>query len=110
MRNIIRARLPGSFYIVIGVGVLLAAVAIYFSFVTHGDWTLPSWNRRPKPIEKAQLKVKVWTDKQSGFYYCPGDHLYGHTSAGRYVSQGEALQEGYVPAMNEPCQQSSPAN
>jgi hypothetical protein len=103
MSNIVRARLPQSFYIIMGVGALVALVAIYFSFVTHGDWTLPSWKRPQKPIEKAQLNVKVWTDKQSGFYYCPGDRLYGHTSAGAYVSQGEALQEGYTPAMNQPC-------
>jgi hypothetical protein len=103
MGNIVRARLPQSFYIVVGVGGLLALVAIYFSFVMHGDWTLPSWKRRAPPIEKAQLNLKVWTDKQSGYYYCQGDRFYGRTSAGSYVSQGQALQQGYTPAMNVPC-------
>src|ERR1700741_699684 len=103
MINIVRARTPQTFYIVAGVGALFALAAMYFSFVTHGDWTLPSWKRPQKPIEKAQLKIKVWTDKHSGLYYCPGYPLYGHTSAGGYVTQGEALQEGYTPAMNQPC-------
>ena len=104
MSNIVRARKPGSFYIVIGVGVLLAAMAIYYSFVFHSDWTLPSLNRtRPKPVGKAQLNVKVWADKQSGFYYCSDNRVYGHTELGRYMSQGEALQGGYTAAMNEPC-------
>lgn len=102
MGNITRARLPGSFYLVIGVGVLVALAAVWFSLVSPGSWTFRLRNR-PKLVEKAQLNVKVWADKQSGYYYCSDNRMNGRTGSGRYMTQGEALQEGYTPSMGLPC-------
>jgi hypothetical protein len=45
----------------------------------------------------------VWTDKSTGFYYCSDNRLYGRIESGRYMSQGEALQDGYTPALRELC-------
>ncbi len=50
-----------------------------------------------------RLLAKVWVNKQSGFYHCPGTTFYGKVQPGAYMSQGEALQGGYRPIGNEPC-------
>jgi hypothetical protein len=102
MRGVVRARLPEPFYFLVGVACLLSALAIYYFFVANGAWKLPQGNR-PKVLERAQLDMKVWADKQTGFYYCAGTRLYGRTQSGQYISQGEALQAGYTAAMNKPC-------
>jgi hypothetical protein len=102
MRGVVRARLPEAFYFFVGVACLLSALAIYYFFVANSSWKLPQENQ-PKVLERAQLNRKVWADKQTGFYYCAGTRLYGHTQSGQYISQGEALQAGYTAAMNEPC-------
>ena len=102
MRGVVRARLPEAFYFFVGVACLLSALAIYYFFVANGSWKLPQGNRH-KVLERAQLNMKVWADKQTGFYYCAGSRFYGHTQSGQYISQGEALQAGYTAAMNEPC-------
>jgi hypothetical protein len=84
------------------VAVLLAAFLIYYFFVSNGSWMLPVPNR-PKTLGKTQLNVRVWTDKSTGFYYCPDNRFYGRIKSGRYMSQGEALQDGYTPALHELC-------
>jgi hypothetical protein len=102
MRGVVRTRLPGPIYFFLAISLLLAGLVIYYFFISNGAWTIPARNR-PKTLGKAQLTLSVWTDKRTGFYYCPDSHLYGHTESGRYMSQGEALQDGYTAAMNEPC-------
>src|ERR1700741_1431771 len=83
MRGVVRARLPEGFYFFVAVACLLSALAIYYFFVASGSWRLLQGNR-PRVLERAQLNVKVWADKQTGLYYCAGSHLYGHTQSGQY--------------------------
>lgn len=54
--------------------------------------------------KKQQLlpNMKVWAKKQSGFYYCPGNILFG-TKQGRLVTQEKALTSGYRPAGGQYC-------
>jgi hypothetical protein len=48
-------------------------------------------------------RVKVWVDKRTGLYYCPGDeHPLGH-DRGKTMTQREAELDYYRPAYNAPC-------
>ena len=55
------------------------------------------------PTVAAATVVKVWTYKQTGFYYCPDSKFYGKFKPGAYMTQGEALERGYRPAAQDPC-------
>jgi hypothetical protein len=46
--------------------------------------------------------VKVWAKKQTGFYYCRGNILFG-TKQGKLMAQGKALTSGYRPADGDYC-------
>lgn len=54
--------------------------------------------------KKQQLlpDLKVWAKKQTGFYYCPGDILFG-TKRGRLMTQQGALTSGYRPSGGNYC-------
>jgi hypothetical protein len=52
-------------------------------------------------------KVKVWAKKQTGFYYCRGDILFG-TKQGALMAQDEALMSGYRPAGGDYCAAKKP--
>jgi hypothetical protein len=68
---------------------------------------LPSLGQffRPAPpkatIEKSS--TKIWVNKRSGLYYCPDSKMYGKLAPGAYMSQSEAIQNGYQPAENQTC-------
>jgi hypothetical protein len=47
--------------------------------------------------------IKVWVNKRSGLYHCPGTEFYGKEQPGFYATQREAVQSGYRPARGEPC-------
>lgn len=47
--------------------------------------------------------LKVWVNRRSGLYYCPQSDFYGKTQPGFYVTQEEAVQNGYRPAAGEAC-------
>ena len=101
MRDAFKARVPGSLSFLIGAAVLLWIV-FWYAFIQKGSRTFPL-RIKPQTLGEAQLKVKVWINKSAGLYYCPSSPLYGHSASGQYMSQGDALQNGYSPAMNEPC-------
>ncbi len=86
---------------------MLAVVGIsYFlgfdrTWVTH----LRMLHFRTEQSARARLKVKVWVNKSTGIYYCPASTLYGRPESGSlYMDQGDALQVGYHPSLDEPCQ------
>lgn len=43
-------------------------------------------------------KGQVWVNTNSGKYFQPGAKYYGKTSKGQYMSEAEAVQQGYVAA------------
>ena len=57
-----------------------------------------------KKIDPAQEAVKVWTVKQTGFYYCSDSTNYQNLKPGAIMTQGEALQSGYQPKLGGYCQ------
>jgi hypothetical protein len=93
-----RVHVPGSFLLLLGATFLLVVLVLYHFFIQNAlIW------KRPQTLGKAQLKLRVWTNKATGLYYCSDSALSGQTALGRYMSQEEALQHGYTPARKEPC-------
>jgi hypothetical protein len=55
------------------------------------------------PTVAAATRIKVWTYKKTGLYYCPDSKLYGKVKPGVYMTQEKALERGYRPAGQDPC-------
>ena len=51
----------------------------------------------------ADAQIRVWADRNTGLYYCPGADSYGRTRNGRYMSQAEARLESFEPAQRRDC-------
>jgi hypothetical protein len=47
--------------------------------------------------------VRVWLNRPTGIYHCPGNHWYGKTKDGVFITEAEAQQRGYKPAYGKPC-------
>jgi len=59
---------------------------------------------QPTPkVETEKSSVKIWAHQRSGLYYCPDSKFYGKITPGVYMSQSEAIQNGYTPAANQNC-------
>jgi hypothetical protein len=55
-----------------------------------------------KEIKDATAKKLVWANLNSKVYHEPGDHWYGKTHHGKFMTEDEAKKEGYIKAhMNE---------
>jgi hypothetical protein len=57
---------------------------------------------QPPSLPKVSAGVGVWTKKQSGFYYCQGNILFG-SKPGELMKQSDALLSGYQPADRQYC-------
>ncbi len=83
-----------------------AALLVVGLVVLYPALNLPSLNRlfqpAPKPVSEAS-PTKIWANRRSGLYYCPDSKLYGKITPGAYMSQSEAIQNGYQPAPNQSC-------
>ena len=44
---------------------------------------------------------KVWVNLKSGKYFQPGSKYYGHTKSGQYMTEADALKQGYVAARGQ---------
>jgi hypothetical protein len=53
--------------------------------------------------------IKVWVDRNTALYYCPGSAAYGRTRNGRFLNQAEARLENFEPAMRQECTAASMA-
>lgn len=47
--------------------------------------------------------IKVWLNSNSGVYHCPGGQYYGNTKKGKYLSEREAVSQGYRAAYGQAC-------
>jgi hypothetical protein len=83
--------------------VIVAAVLVWHGVFSH---RVPA--RSPEPeVHKAfgagNPQVKVWVNRRSGTYHCPGTTWYGKTQEGEYMTQKEAQEKGYRPAAARAC-------
>jgi hypothetical protein len=58
----------------------------------------------PEGVDPGNPDAKVWIDVHTALYYCPGADLYGKTAGGRTVTQREAQQDQFQPAMRKACE------
>lgn len=61
------------------------------------------------PAADANAGIRVWVDRNTALYYCPGSAVYGRTRNGQYLSQAEARLENFEPAMRKACTMASMA-
>lgn len=61
------------------------------------------------PAASANAEVKVWVDRNTALYYCPGSAAYGRTRNGQYLSQAEARLENFEAATRKECTMTSMA-
>ena len=55
---------------------------------------LPS--RRPEPTAgPPPVKGMVWVDTATKVYHYEGDHWYGNTKEGKYMTEQDAIKAGY---------------
>ncbi|HXH48886.1 MAG TPA: hypothetical protein VNM47_06030 [Terriglobia bacterium] len=95
----------------------LGILVVLFAFVESQHW-LGTASGIPSPREVLALfrshgsplpqeNVRVWTKKQTGFYYCQGNLLFGR-KPGKMMDQTEALLAGYRPVLKEYCTSNKP--
>ena len=60
-------------------------------------------NEKAEPPSNGDPNLKVWVDTRKGYYYCPGEEQYGHTAKGSFMTQKEAEDNYYIPALVKPC-------
>lgn len=80
---------------------LVVACALGLSFVPGMRARVDSLLAQAAP-PSMNSAVTVWTNKQTGNYYCQGSREYGK-GAGSYMQQGEALTAGYQPELSQYC-------
>lgn len=54
-------------------------------------------------VSPAFASDDVWVNTNSGVYHCPGGQYYGNTKRGKYLSEREAVANGYRAAYGKTC-------
>ena len=83
-------------------GLLIVGLVVLYPLLN-----LPSLSQLLQPTPKAvkeKSAIKIWANQRSGFYYCPDSKFYGKLTPGVYMSESEALQNGYRPVANQACE------
>jgi len=94
---------PASRRIRISVILVLLVISLVILYPFVQEW-LPASRRSAPPTETAaSRKVKVWTVKRTGLYYCPESKLYCKAESGVLMTQEKALEGGYRPTGGATC-------
>lgn len=50
-----------------------------------------------------ESEARVWVNRNSGVYHCPGTRWYGGTKSGEFMPESQAKREGQRPAYGKTC-------
>jgi hypothetical protein len=53
-----------------------------------------------QPAEQTAISGQVWVNTNSSIYHYPGARWYGNTKEGAYMSESQAVAQGYRAAQN----------
>ena len=69
----------------------------------QGQSTASTSTKKNVPGKKGNPEVKVWVNNRAMKYHCPDSPWYGRTLMGHYLTQKQALDQGYAPAYGIEC-------
>ncbi len=83
--------------------VLLVCFAFFMAAIAPLDFTAIYHKFFPVAVQQVpHQNATVWVDNSAGVYYCASSIMFGK-SKGAYMSQVDALQRGYQPALGKYC-------
>ncbi len=89
--------------LVLFVGASLASLSPQNSNANSNQNGNTNANANASPADPGDPAVKVWVNKTSHIYHCPGSKSYGTTKNGEYMTQKQAQDAGNRPANNKTC-------
>jgi serine/threonine protein kinase len=81
---------------------LLAGVYARYATPVHSA-AQPAPVQALKTPSTPNAAAKVWVNTDSGTYHCEGARWYGKTQAGEYMTQKQAMAEGFHPSGGRAC-------
>jgi hypothetical protein len=85
------------------VGAAFAALSVQNSNANANQNANTNANANSTASDPGDPAVKVWVNKTSHIYHCPGSRSYGTTKNGEYMTQKEAQDAGNRPANKKVC-------
>ena len=89
--------------VVLLVGASFAALSAQNSNGNGNQNANTNANANSSPVDPGDPAVKVWVNKTSHIYHCPGTRSYGTTKNGEYMTQKQAQDAGNRPANKKTC-------
>jgi hypothetical protein len=78
------------------IAILLVSLLLSVTAVQAQNVSIPAGARVSQSSESRQ----VWVNTATGVYHYPGTRWYGNTKQGKFMSEKDALAQGYRPARN----------
>ena len=70
---------------------------------TSPSETVRSASTPAKHLTSSESASKVWVNRKSHVYHCPGTRYYGTTKSGEFMLESEAIASGNRPAYGRSC-------